>query len=230
MSRDHMLPDSLFAARANPQWWGRYCSLGVLLLILAKGAGAAELQVKVVDVDGLPAVGVAVTMDAPRAALAAMPPPFIEVRQKNLRFLPALTVVPVGSELRFTNEDEFDHHVMGVSERTRFEFFIPASGASRKARREPARGVLSRPGVVALHCHLHASMRGQVLITSSPFHGVTDANGEVRYADVAAGSATLQVWHPLMLVSQPAEQLEIGGNTAQETTIRLKMAMPGRSR
>lgn len=212
----------------------RVQGVGLALLLMASAhTSAAGLKVKVLDSTGQPARSVAVLVDAaaePGRVPARQP---VEIRQKNLRFIPALTVVPVGTELRFTNEDEFDHHVMGASANTRFEFFVPAGQAAppsgknaKRAKRTPASVVLAQAGTVSLSCHLHASMRGHVLITQAPFHGVTDANGEIDFAGLEAGPATVSVWHPLLLTPPTASAVDVTPAGAEQT-IRLSLALPG---
>ena len=102
--------------------------LGVLSLALsAVGLRAAELRVVLVDSGGRAVEAAAVLVNAGTTA-TAMTPSRIEVRQKNLRFVPSLSVVTVGASVSFTNEDDFDHHVRGSGDGADFEFYLPGVG------------------------------------------------------------------------------------------------------
>jgi plastocyanin len=164
---------------------------------------AVDLRISVVDATGRPASGIAVLVDAlamtPSGA-ADRPP--VEIRQQNLRFLPAISTASAGTELLFTNEDAFDHHVIGTYEKAQFEFVMPGrEGAAKlpRGRRGPMKVRLPDPGVMSLSCHLHASMHAHVVVTDLAFHGVTNENGEIAFTGVHAGTARVLTWHPLML-------------------------------
>jgi plastocyanin len=206
------------------------CALWVALLAALSSAQAADLKVRVIDAAGNPAVGVAVLVDAQRMKPDSSDRPRLEIRQRNLRFSPALSVVPVGTEVLFTNDDDFDHHVVGRSEKTRFEFSVPAVEAnpnpkSKVAKRAPAVAVLSQSGVVALSCHLHSSMRAHILVTEAAYSGVTDAKGEIRFTDLHGGQAAINTWHPLLL-TRAASTVAHVGDQAAEATIRLNVVLP----
>lgn len=206
------------------------CVLGLGLLAALLPVHAADLKVRVVDAAGNPAAGVAVLVDAQRMKPDSAARPRLEIRQRNLRFSPALSVVPVGTEVLFTNDDDFDHHVVGTSEKTRFEFSVPAvedspNPKSKAAKRTPAVAMLTHSGVVALSCHLHSSMRGHILVTEAAYSGVTDAKGEIRFTDLRGGQAAINTWHPLLL-TRAASTVTHVGDQAAEATIRLNVVLP----
>src|SRR5919206_4915360 len=79
--------------------------------LLCGAAAAGTLQVSVTDKDGAPVPDVVVLVE-PQAKLAPKPAAApVVITQRDLRFAPFLTIVPVGSTLRFVNEDGYDHHV-----------------------------------------------------------------------------------------------------------------------
>lgn len=85
-----------------------------LILVLAGAAHAGTLDVNVLDRDGQPAADVVVLVQVPNQASAKPAPAPVVISQENLRFQPFLTVVPVGSTLRFVNKDSYDHHVRSM--------------------------------------------------------------------------------------------------------------------
>jgi plastocyanin len=175
--------------------------------LVTSAAHAAPLAVTVVGIDGQPTPNVVVQVlpDAPVAVHAGAEP--VVVAQKDIRFVPAVTAVPVGTVVRFTNMDRFDHHIRSmpggplgtIPAAKDFEFRIPGAKGDRVSSMELQ---LDKPGVIALGCHLHGSMRGHLYVSSTPFVAVTDASGRAVFGDVPDGAATVKVWHPEQLLDQ----------------------------
>ncbi len=206
------------------------------LMTLAIGAlfGAAQagtVQILVADKDGKPAADVVVLIDtAIKQAAQPLPAPVVIV-QEGLRFVPFLTVVPVGSTLRFINRDAYDHHVRSTPSgplgntpvAKDFELRLDAADGPAASRNDDYKSPPPRKkgasstadikvdaaGAIGLGCHIHASMRGQVYVSASPWFGKTDANGMVSIDGVPDGAVDLRVWHPDQLQEQPAQRLQI---------------------
>lgn len=178
---------------------------GLMLVSCAGSLWAAALTVTVQDPAGQPVPGVVVVLRSEGHRTVPPPLPPQEVTQEKMRFVPAVSVVTPGTLVRFTNRDRWDHHVKG-SEAQRFEFRI-AGADHRPSRETPAsaeRLIEGGPGPVMLSCLIHGSMQGAVYVTDSPWWGVSDADGQVRWAQAPEGAVTLQVWHPQQLMEQPA--------------------------
>ena len=195
-------------------------------------AQAGTVQVLVTDKDGKPVADAVVLIDsaARTAAQPAVAP--VVILQEGLRFVPFLTVVPAGSTLRFVNRDGYDHHVrstpsgpLGNTPPVRnFELRLDAAeGAAASPNDEyksppPARkkGASSTadvkvegPGAIGLGCHIHASMRGQVYVSATPWFGKTDASGVASIEGVPDGAAEVNVWHPDQLQEQTMQRLQV---------------------
>jgi plastocyanin len=189
-------------------------ALAAVTLAGAQASSAGSLQVHVADKDGKPAADVVVLVDSfPRTAATPAAAPVV-VAQEDLRFSPFLTVVPLGSTLRFVNRDTYDHHVRStpsgplgaVAPVQNFEMRLAA--ASRKAA--PVDLVMTAPGPTGLGCHLHASMRGQVYVAATPWFGKTDAQGKLVIEGVPEGVSELRLWHSDQLQEQPPLKLTVG--------------------
>lgn len=207
------------------------------LTTLALGAllGAAQagtVQVLVTDKDGKPVADVVVLIDSATKTAAQPAAAPVVILQEGLRFVPFLSVVPAGSTLRFVNRDAYDHHVRSVPSGPlgntpsvkNFELRLDAAeGAAASPNDEyksppPARkkGASSTadikveaPGAIGLGCHIHASMRGQVYVSATPWFGKTDANGMASIDGVPDGAIELNVWHPDQLQEQPTQRLQV---------------------
>lgn len=188
-----------------------------LLCALAVPATAATLQMTVNNADGKPAPDTVVLVQ-PTAAWAPQPlPPTAVIEQKEIRFLPFVTVVPVGGSVRFTNLDSYDHHVRSqpggplgsVAPAKEFEFRLPPR---RKGNHVSPDLVLDTPGTIVIGCHLHNSMRGHILVSSTPWFAVTDDKGQVTIEGLPEGQVDIRLWHPDQVVDQNAQRLQMAGS------------------
>ncbi|MBW8778213.1 MAG: plastocyanin [Burkholderiales bacterium] len=202
-----------------------FAAAGALLLALALPARAANVTVTVHGADGQPAANVVVQL-APAHPGAPRPPwtPVVIV-QRDIHFVPAITAVPVGTTVRFSNQDPYDHHIRSepagpqgnIPPAKNFEMRLAGASGDKVASADVT---FDKAGVLVLGCHLHGSMRGHVYVASTPWVAVTDASGSATIADVPDGAADLRTWSPEQLVDQPVAQKQVGGaNVAFEATL-----------
>ena len=121
-------------------------------------------------------------------ANAASPSHPAEMAQKNINFAPNLLPIRVGTTVTFPNLDDTYHNVFSYSKTKRFDL-----GRYRKDEK-PESVLFDKPGVVTLHCEVHGTMRGTVLVLDTPFFQKTNPNGGYRLRDVPAGHYTLKAW------------------------------------
>ena len=204
-------------------------ALGMLLGV----AQAGTVQVLVTDKDGKPVPDVVVLIEAANKVVAQAAVAPVVILPEGLRFVPFLSVVSAGSTLRFVNRDAYDHHVrstpsgpLGSTPAAKnFELRLDAAeGAATSPNDEykspaPARkrsGASSADvkvetaGAIGLGCHIHASMRGQVYVSGTPWFAKTDANGVASIEGVPDGTIELNVWHPDQLQEQATQRLQVG--------------------
>ena len=108
--------------------------------------------------------------------------------QKNINFNPGLLPVRVGTTVDFPNLDDTYHNVFSYSKAKRFDL-----GRYRKGE-TPVSILFDKPGVVTLHCEVHASMRGTILVLDTPYFQKSDAQGNFRLRDLPAGRYFLKAW------------------------------------
>ena len=73
-------------------------------------AFGVDLRILVKDQTGRPVEGALVWAQQPGGKNAGAPLQW-EIVQRNRQFLPMVTVIPVGSTVRFPNQDNVQHHV-----------------------------------------------------------------------------------------------------------------------
>ena len=152
---------------------------------------AAPFTVRVVDASGRPVRDAVVTLHPAGSAARAPRGGRFVVSQRNLKFQPFLTIVPVGSNVSFPNLDPTKHHVYSFSPAKKFELKLFAKDQSRTVNFE-------RAGVVALGCNIHDQMSAFIVVTDSVWTARTNSQGIVSFADAPNAPARLTVFHPYL--------------------------------
>ena len=182
-------------------------------LLAPPAALPGELQVFVTTPEGKPAPDVVVSLLPLVTPAAATPVPAADpvlIVQKDIRFHPYVTAVPLGARVRFVNRDRFDHHIKSAPGGL-------AAGAAASGDKTPsAEIVMDAPGATGLACHIHGSMRGHIYVSPTPWVAVTDTAGRAVLPGAPEGEADVRLWHPDQLVAQPNLRTTVGSaSTAQ---------------
>lgn len=149
---------------------------------------AASLALQVVDEQGAAVENAAVALK-PVGAMPPLEPGTAEIVQQGKRFIPLMTAVPTGTAVRFPNLDTVRHHVYSFSPAKSFELKLYIGTPAAPV-------VFDKPGVVVMGCNIHDPMVAYVVVSDTPWVGVSDAAGQVRIDGVAAGEYELEYWHP----------------------------------
>jgi hypothetical protein len=131
--------------------------------------------------------------------------PTEEVAQKNLTFIPALLPIRVGTKVEFPSFDDTYHSIFSYSPAKRFDL-----GRYRPDERPIPSEVFDKPGLVTLRCDIHEHMRGLILVVSTPYFVMTDANGNFRMSKLPAGHYTLKAWIDSKTTQQKPVELKNG--------------------
>jgi plastocyanin len=179
-------------------------------------AHAAPLTVQALGRDGKPLPGTVVFLESREARAAARPLPGLEVAQVGRQFVPQVTVLTVGSELRFPNRDSVRHHVYSFSPAKTFELKLYTGTPAHPV-------VFDKPGIAVLGCNIHDQMVAWVVVVETPHHGQTGADGALKL-EAPAGSYRLRSWHPALPPGAPAadQPLELPAAGAS-ITLRLPL-------
>jgi len=193
-----------------------FAAAGALLLALALPARAANVTVTVHGADGQPAANIVVQLTPAHPGAPRPPWTPVVIVQRDIHFVPAITAVPVGTTVRFSNQDPYDHHIRSepagplgnIPPAKNFEMRLAGATGDKVASADVT---FDKPGVLVLGCHLHGSMRGHVYVASTPWVAVTDASGSATITDVPDGAVDLRAWSPEQLVEQPVVQKQVSG-------------------
>jgi plastocyanin len=199
-------------------------------LLAGSAAQAARLQFTVLARDGQQLVdAVAILETVASTGRPKAPPPADEViSQQKMQFVPALTVVPAGSRVMFSNLDRWEHHVRGLPAGLAGLTADPQSGLelrlNGKAKGKPADSAtitVDQARSMQLGCHLHGLMRGSLYVPDTPWAVKTDGNGVGSLVDLREGAARLTVWHADQLLDATPTPLTITPVTALRVETRV---------
>ncbi|HEY1977671.1 MAG TPA: hypothetical protein VGG89_14050 [Candidatus Baltobacteraceae bacterium] len=130
---------------------------------------AALAVAQTFSLSGTAARGFAVWVSGPADRAAAGE--FV-MRNVGLAFKPEMIVVPAGSRVRFSNEDPLYHSIYSTDEANGFDLGYYDTGPGKTV-------TFTRPGVVPLRCHIHASMHGTIVVAGGPYALVRDGRFEI---------------------------------------------------
>jgi plastocyanin len=197
--------------------------IAVIAALCGGVAFAGDLQVTVVDKEGKPVIDAVVLLQVTGNALPSSPiSKHAVISQERMRFLPPVSLVPVGGKVRFVNNDPWEHHVRGSA--AGILQFNAAAGEGFEMRLDGrVEGKLSsgvemsmdKAGPVLLGCHIHASMRGHVYVSDTPWAAITDAQGQATFEAVPSGATQIKVWHADQLFDIAPQRLVLTAAPAQ---------------
>jgi len=102
--------------------------------------------------------------------------------------VPGVVVVPVGSTVRFTNHDPFDHNVFSVGDANQFDL-------GQYGRGETKEWTFAGPGLVRVFCNVHPRMVAFVQVMATRHYTQPGRDGSFVLEDVPPGPYTLRIWH-----------------------------------
>ncbi len=181
----------------------KFLFYSLTLSALCSAVSAGYLQVSVIDKDGKPVPDAVVVLVSPNiGAPKTVLPMQLSINQEKMRFIPAISIVGVGAKARFTNNDPWEHHVRGsaagvmqFNADTADGFVLRMDGKVEGKAAKTADAVFDKAGAILLGCHLHASMRGHVYVSDSPWAMLTNADGLANFDAVPDGALQVKVWH-----------------------------------
>jgi len=203
----------------------RSAAAALFALAFAAASHAGALQVTVVDKEGhaVRDAVVVLTPSSPGAPRQALPT-HVTITQEKMRFVPAVSLVAVGAKGNFVNNDPWEHHVRAGAAGIKsfddsgaggFEFRLDGKPEGKPAK--SAQAAFDRAGPVLLGCHLHASMKGYVYVSDSPWASLTGDDGAATFDDVPNGPVFVRVWQADQLIDLPAHQLTLTAAPAKAT-------------
>lgn len=125
------------------------------------------------------------------------------VDQQDYRFIPEVSAIRVGDQIRFTNSDAALHNVRALSGDETFNVSLLQDGESIQTFRRA--GNAKSP--IRIGCAFHSQMQAWVYVFDHPFFAVTAADGKFEFDGVPPGDYDLEVIHPSgdLVFTQPVK-------------------------
>jgi plastocyanin len=170
--------------------------LSGLLLAIAAHAGESPKTGVVkgtITIGGRPTADAVVSIESPDPKLKTKNSKLKTVKavldQRDLKFIPRVLAVGVGTTVDFPNNDKTFHNVFSTSEAKKFDLGLYPSGQSRSV-------TFDKAGVVKILCNVHPNMEAYVVVKDHPNFNMTDARGNYSLKGLPLGKYRLEVWHP----------------------------------
>ena len=139
-----------------------------------------------------------------KAQISGLKPKPAVMDQQDLKFLPHVLPVMVGTAVEFSNNDKTFHNVFSTSEAKKFDLGLYSPGRRRRM-------TFDKPGVVKILCNVHPNMEAYVVVKEHPYFAATDAKGQYQLNRVPLGQYRLEVWHPTFGTRTVSFKLVRGG-------------------
>jgi len=154
---------------------------------------------------------VVVFLDATERAHATTPrsPAPVTMASHDLRFVPEVLPVVVGTTVEFANQDTIYHNVFSKAKTKTFDLGFYECGQSRSV-------VFNQTGLVKVYCDIHSRMVGYILVLSNPYFAVTDTQGHFTIREIPDGRYVVRAWQRFGPEQQQAMTLA-GAKTATVT-------------
>jgi len=180
-------------------------SLALVLGLASSPCWAGSLKGKVTAVGGRAAADAVVYLGATPGSPVAPPASHPRVDQKDMTFVPRVTVVLVGTTVDFVNSDPVLHNVFTPDKCA--EKFNLGSWPQGQARSY----TFKQPCVATLLCSVHPEMEAFVVAVPTPHFAVADKGGAYLIEGIPNGAYEVKVWHPKLKAA--SRQVTVSGDT-----------------
>ncbi len=157
-----------------------------LLLVLGVAAEAATVTGRVEVAGRAPRAGVVTIVYAESLDGARVQPGTFTVSQRNKTFSPRVLPVPVGSTVRFPNDDLIFHNVFSLSRPNPFDFGLYRAGSVQTRS-------FQAPATYRVFCNIHPQMTAVVLVLPTSHFTEVGAAGTYRL-ELPVGRYRITAW------------------------------------
>jgi len=197
----------------------RFLLIGFSIVAIAFTANASNtLKVNIVDINQKPLENMVVYIEAVDHKIALKNPSTLEIGQKHKSFMPYISVMQLGSDVRFNNQDNITHHIYSPVGDNKFSVKI-------RSGEKIIRSDFQTAGEVSMGCNIHDWMSGYMLIVDTPFFAKSDKNGDSEIIIDKPGQYKVIVWHPQMDETNNRIAKTITINSAMEVSMQLSKPM-----
>jgi len=176
------------------------------------------LTVKVLDVNQKPLDNMVVYVEPINHEITSKNTKTLEVGQKNKSFIPYISVMQLGSDVSFNNQDNITHQIYSPIGDNKFSLKI-------RSGQQVIKSDFNNAGEVSMGCNIHDWMSGYMLIVDTPYYAKSDKVGHTKIIIDKPGLYRVIVWHPQMNEVNNRVTQEINVNHSMEVTMQLSKPM-----
>lgn len=189
------------------------------VLLLSQSALGQDLRIELTDANGNALENAVIELLLPAELKSSYQSVLAEsIDQRDKEFVPAVTVVPSGSEINFPNSDDILHHVYSFSPAKTFN--IPLYG---QGENDSFVETFPEPGIVEIGCNIHDWMLAYIYVAESSLYALSGEDGVAVLSDLPAGEFSLRVWHPRAAAS--LEDLTQTVSLSSDSMISLSLSL-----
>ena len=144
-----------------------------------------------------------------------IPKEHVVMNQKNLKFLPHVIPIVVGTTVDYLNSDDVLHNVFSPDKCA--EKFNLGTWSKGKTRSYTYNDIDC--GAVML-CNVHPEMEAWILVLKNKYFYKTDKDGKYAIKDVPPGKYELKVWHEK--IKGKPQEVEITSDETVTVNFKLK--------
>lgn len=177
-------------------WIMVLCLFGLSMsaVVLAGEAAKTGIVKGSISIGGRPTSDVVVSVeglspDVIESQMSQIKPDRAILDQRELKFIPRVLPVLMGTTVDFPNNDKSWHNIYSASSAKKFDLGLYAPGKTRSI-------LFEKPGVVRILCNVHPSMEAYIVVKEHPYFAAPDKDGNYRLDQVPLGKQRIQVWHP----------------------------------
>jgi plastocyanin len=175
------------------------------------------LSIKVLDIHNKPLKNMVVFVEPVNHKIDKLNLNTLEIGQSDKSFVPYISVMQLGSDVRFNNKDNITHQIYSPVGKNKFSLKIRSGETFTKSNFEGL-------GEVSMACNIHDWMSGYLLIVDTPYFSTTDINGNTEIQIDKSGQYKVVVWHPQM--NEPENQITQIFNVNASMKINMPLLTP----
>jgi plastocyanin len=124
--------------------------------------------------------------------------------QRNMKFMPYVLPVLIGTLVDFPNNDTNWHNIYSKGGPNNFDLGLYPPSKTRSA-------TFAKSGVARVLCNVHPNMEAFIVVKEHPYFSSADEAGNYRVDGVPLGTFRVTVWHPQLGVSETGAELVRAG-------------------
>jgi plastocyanin len=178
----------------------------------------STLSINVVDINQKPLENMVVFVEPIGHTVTLKNTQTLEVGQQNKSFIPYISVMQLGSNVKFNNQDNITHHIYSPVGDNKFSVKI-------RSGQQVVKNDFNKAGEVSMGCNIHDWMSGYMLIVDTPFFAKSDKSGNTEMVINKSGQYNVVVWHPQMKETNNRITKTIHITSSMELTMQLSKLM-----